>query len=397
MNPRLHNLLRWQFAQFLESQFGVQTMAQWGWRFGRMATDDTKEDESGTYALHTLKENETIARLATGIKRFDLPDEFNYIKIYQQIAAERGTDQQLGALEQLVQIFENRRQYPTAADYCRQLLKNFGNQPQHQHQLDQIVGNWGRFEPTQAQPAGRGAALNYRFRNGDQVEFTAREIDVKKLLDDVKNWLKSNPQNLDWQKINIGDIGYRLVQEKQEQYLGRQVAQWQMPLKPREKHFDKLATVTPPLATPGAYLVTAKMKGGNTSMVIVWIDDTAIVKKSLSGKVYYFVADAASGKPIPKANVEFFGWQQLYHDNPPRTTSIPSSSPKRPTPTARSSPIHSGNRRTTSGSSLPAPGKAASPISASPACGIPPGTTPSTTPRRSIRSPTGPSTCPARR
>ena len=32
-------------------------MAQMGWRFGRMATDDTKEDESGTYALHTLKEN----------------------------------------------------------------------------------------------------------------------------------------------------------------------------------------------------------------------------------------------------------------------------------------------------------------------------------------------------
>ena len=36
-----------------------------------------KEDESGTYALHTLGENETIARLATGIKRFKLPDEFN--------------------------------------------------------------------------------------------------------------------------------------------------------------------------------------------------------------------------------------------------------------------------------------------------------------------------------
>ncbi len=59
------------------------------------------------------------------------------------------------------------------------------------------------------------------------------------------------------------------------------------------------------------------MKDGNTSKIIVWIDDTAIVKKSLSGKSYYFVADAASGKPIAKANVEFFGWQQLYHNNPP--------------------------------------------------------------------------------
>ena len=47
-----------------------------GWRFGRVETDDTREDESGTYALHTLKENETIARLATGVKRFVLPEEF---------------------------------------------------------------------------------------------------------------------------------------------------------------------------------------------------------------------------------------------------------------------------------------------------------------------------------
>ncbi|MFZ1934064.1 MAG: MG2 domain-containing protein [Thermoguttaceae bacterium] len=324
MNPQLLNSVRTQLADFLRNQFGVQTLAQWGWHFGRMATDDTKEDQSGTYALHTLKENETITRLATGIKRFDLPDEFNYIKIYQQIAAQPDPDHVVDALYKLAQIFENRRQYPRAAEYWRRLAKDFSSLKYvdridgWQRQLDQIVGNWGRFESTQAQPAGRAPALNYRFRNGDYVEFTAREIDVKKLLDDVKDFLKSNPRQLDWQKVNIGNIGYRLVQEKQEKYLGQQVAQWQMPLRPREKHFDKLATVHPPLSTPGAYLVTATMKGGNTSMVIVWIDDTAIVKKSLSGKMYYFVADAASGKPITKANVEFFGWQQVYHDNPPK-------------------------------------------------------------------------------
>ena len=50
MNPWQLNSVRTQFAEFLLNQFGVQTMAQWGWRFGRMETDDTKEDESGTYA-----------------------------------------------------------------------------------------------------------------------------------------------------------------------------------------------------------------------------------------------------------------------------------------------------------------------------------------------------------
>ena len=332
-SPQRLNAVRMQFAEFLLNQFGVQTMAQWGWAFGRMESDDTREDESGTYALHTLKENETIARLASGIKRFTLPDEFNYIKIFQEIVAGSSDSRSaveisrdpsvIAALEHLAQIFENRRQYPIAAEYWRQLVSNFPNQEPNrrqmwQQQLDQIVGNWGHFEPAQTQPAGRGATVEYRFRNGRQIDFTAHEIKVEKLLADVKAFLQSNPPNLDWQKINIGEIGYRLVQENQKQYVGREVARWQMSVEPRQEHFDSRVTVTTPLQRPGAYLVTAKMSGGNTSFIVLWVDDTAIVKKPLAGKTYYFVADAVTGKPTPKANVEFFGWRQLYHDQPPR-------------------------------------------------------------------------------
>ena len=219
-------------------------MAQFGWQFGRMQTDDTKNDESGTFALHTLGENETIARLATGVKRFELPDEFNFIKIYQQIAAEPKTGYAMEALEQLAQIFENRRQYPKAADYWQRLLKEFPAADINRRQgwkdrLDQIVGNWGRFEPVSTQPAGKGATVEFRFRNGTAVDFTAHEIKVEKLLDDVKAFLKSSPREINWEKIDIGNIGYRLVEKNQKQYLGRQVAQWQMDLKPRENHFDK--------------------------------------------------------------------------------------------------------------------------------------------------------------
>jgi len=112
-NPQKKNAVRMQYANFLFNQFGVQTMAYYGWRFGRMQTDDTK-DESGTYALHTLGEDETIARLATGVKRFKLPDEFNFIKVYQKIVEEPQTGFAEQALVQLAGIFENRRQYPKA-------------------------------------------------------------------------------------------------------------------------------------------------------------------------------------------------------------------------------------------------------------------------------------------
>ncbi|HEY4761793.1 MAG TPA: MG2 domain-containing protein [Thermoguttaceae bacterium] len=315
LEPGLLNTVRMRFADFLWQQFDVQTLAQLGWRFGLGETDDEKQDETGTFALHTLGENETIARLATGVKRFELPDELNFIKIYKQIAADPKTGWDMDALERLAQIFENRRQYPKAADYWQRLINNYPNADKNRRQgwkdrHEQIVGNWGQFEPVMSQPAGKGATVEYRFRNGTAVEFTAHEIKIKKLLDDVKDYLKSNPREVNWEKTNISNLGYRLVEKNQKKYVGEQVAQWKMDLKPRENHFDRRITVTTPLSKPGGYLVEAKMKDGNTCFIILWLDDTAIVKKSLDGKMYYFVADAVSGKAVAKANVEFFGWRQ---------------------------------------------------------------------------------------
>ena len=312
-HPGRTNEVRMELAQFLENQFSVATMAQYGWFFGRANVDDSKEDESGTYALHTLSENETIARLATGIKRFDLPEGFNFIKIYQKIIDEPATGYRETALVRLAEIFENRRQYPKAAQTWQERIA-LSPTDHHKQRLQQIVANWGRFEPIVTQPAGQGATVEYRFRNGSRVRFSARKIDVPRLLDDVKSYLKGRPAQLDRQKINVGNIGYRLVHQNEKRYLAGEVASWTLPVSPRENHFDRRITVTTPLTRAGAYLLTAKMADGNTSHVIIWLADTAIAKKPLNGKTLYYVADAVSGKPVERANVEFFGFRQIRTD-----------------------------------------------------------------------------------
>ncbi|MBW3597623.1 MAG: alpha-2-macroglobulin [Planctomycetes bacterium] len=309
-------------ANFLHNQFGVQTMAHGRWTpFFGAPEDDDEQDESGTYVLHTLEENETIARTAIGIRRFKLPDEHNFIKLYQQVADEAKppqSGQEQSAINVLAQIFENRRQYPKAADYWRESLKRFPPPPQPEYRkqrLAQLVDNWGRFEPVMTQPADNGAALEYRFRNGEKVAFTAHAIRVEQLLDDIKTYLRRDPGRLDWQKVNLGDIGYRLVQQNEQQYVGERVARWSLELEPRPNHWDKRITIDTPLQKPGAYLVTAAMEDGNISKVVVWVSDTAIVKQALSGKNLYYVADAVTGKPVPGVNLEFFGYQQKHLAN----------------------------------------------------------------------------------
>ena len=76
----------WRFANFLMRQFDVQTMRQWGITLpGAGEGNGSDVNESGPFALPGLGEDETIARLATGIKRFKLPDEFNWIAILKRL------------------------------------------------------------------------------------------------------------------------------------------------------------------------------------------------------------------------------------------------------------------------------------------------------------------------
>ncbi|MDE0838188.1 MAG: MG2 domain-containing protein, partial [Kiritimatiellae bacterium] len=304
--------VRRNLADFAYQEFGVQTMASYG-RFFDSGDADDDEGTSGPYAVHTLRDAETIARLASGVKRFNLPDDYNYIAHYKALL---GDGNQLNLLQKLATIYENRRQYPAAAACRRQIVDAHG--PGHKDQfkkaLDQIIKPWARFEPVVSQPAGKGATVDFQFRNGKEVAFKAEAIDVEALLRDVRAYLKSNPRKLDHHRINIGDIGYRLLEKNQRKYLKGRVAKWDLPLKPRASHFDRRLTVATPLQDAGAYFLTARIKGGNTSHIIIWLSDTVIVRKPLDKSTLVFVADARTGAPIPDAELSFFGYQQRYVD-----------------------------------------------------------------------------------
>jgi uncharacterized protein YfaS (alpha-2-macroglobulin family) len=296
------------WARFLHSQFGVQTMA--GFIRPSSEDDNPTDDATGPFAVHTLKDNETIAKLATGVKRFVIPDEHNPLKLYQTLSINFANDYGGQAADMVAQIYEDRRQYAKAAAAWKTALEKFGDQDHRQERLRQIVGNWGQFENLHVQPAGQGAVVDFRYRNAKRVEFTAHAVKVPQLLDDVKVYIQQNPRQLDWNQLNVGDIGYRLVIEAQSKYLGEQVAKWSLDLDPKIDHVDRRIEVATPLQKAGVYLLEGKLADGNISRIVVWLADTALVKKPLDQQAWYYVADAVTGQPIPKANVEFFGWRQ---------------------------------------------------------------------------------------
>ena len=310
-NPDRSAETRLAWASFLQSQFGVNTLQQFNVFFRSSASSDKDDATPQLLQLGTLKENETIARLATGIKRFELPDEFNHIRIWQGMIEDKSS-RRGDAFDRLASVYENRRQYPQAADTWKKAINDVGpgNNDYRQQRLDQIVTNLGQFQGGTVHPAGQGATLQYLFRNGKEVELTAHKLKIDQLLSDVKSYLKSGPGRLDYQKMQIQQIGEKILFQKGgDIYLGEEVANWKVELDPRPDHLDRRIDIHAPLNNAGAYMVTAKMKDGNICKVVVWVADTVIVTKPLDKKKLYYVADAIDGKPIAQANVEFFGYK----------------------------------------------------------------------------------------
>lgn len=441
-----------EYALFLRSQFGVQSMG-----FAPRLSEDGKPEE-GVYSVHTLKDSETIARLASGIRRWELPAEHNFVSLFREIGSDRpvrkaspikdlsyklyhgnwdklpdftkldpvaqgtlpsgffrlgvmkrrdqfglsfegtlvvekpgeytfavssddgsiltvgndftvdndglhgfetsntgkvqlakgehairlryfeqnqseglevswsgpqtgGEKQMLSlgdrtrvpaeqALDALASVYENRLQYPQAAAIWKETIEHFGPGPNghRRERLAQIVDNWGRFENTEAFTKGSERALGYVFRNGKKLNLRATSIKVETLLADIKAYLKTNPARLDHNKANPSTIGRRLVYDNETRYRGEIAAEWTLDLEPRENHWDRRIDVTLKMKEPGAYLLEATLEDGNTSRIIVWINDTAIVGKALHQSRLYLVNDSTTGKPVPNANVEFFGY-----------------------------------------------------------------------------------------
>jgi uncharacterized protein YfaS (alpha-2-macroglobulin family) len=337
--PMRHEALRFK-ADLAKAWFSVQTIAGYGFRFD--TSDENSARQDGIATLQTLKDDETVAKLATGPKRFKLPAEWAFLPLLRSLAEDVEV-QDAGRFLAWISIADelrDRRRYPDAAEALKQAITQTqdGDTKKHaQAQLDQITGNWGRFEPQATMPAGTEAKLQLVFRNAKKISLSARKVDVTKLLADTEAYLRSEPQEQERQQTNVAAVGQRLLEKDGDKYLGRPVAEWSQDLEPRANHWDKRVVVPTPLKDAGAYLVEAKFgappsggslkvtepvdspppKGGatnteapNVTRALIWLEGLVIVKTMQADAALYFVADAVTGAPVAGTKVKFFGYKQ---------------------------------------------------------------------------------------
>ena len=298
--------IKLEIAGFFKSQLSVETIA-YNMR-GKIQAVKT-----GPYAVHLLKDDETIAKLATGVQKIKLPDDCNYIKIYKGFIATKYARDSLGVL---ARIYKNRRQYVKAAKILTKIIKVVkGNEKKRYiEQLNQITGNWVELFNCRTFPAGIKPVVNLKFRNTSEISCKLSEVKIKTFLEDIKKNLKHAKTRKEMFKLGYHPqrVGNWLLKKQGERYLGKEVAGWEQALRPLGEHFDKTIQLKLPVRKAGVYFLEVTAKDGNTSRIIVWLSNTAIIERDANGGKLYIITDALTGKPLDYCRMKFFGYTSKY-------------------------------------------------------------------------------------
>ena len=246
--------------------------------------------------LRSLDDDETVTRLANGVKRFKLPVEYNYIRMWRE----------LGDYASIAQEYERRYQFVKACEMWKKAGKGYS------HCVDRIsspnVSLSGNVPVVSYKKRGR---FEVDFRNADELEFSLVKIDVARYLEELKDDIKNN--RVDSPPFNMWDSFVFLKvcrsPDKGEKYLTGEKRFWSVKVSSPEDHFDAKKEIEVPYDLPaGDYLLMIAAKGGNRIHSLLRVQRLAAVKESFAAKDggELYVVDAESGAPVKNAKIEAF-------------------------------------------------------------------------------------------
>lgn len=312
IDPLQKNQGDYEWLTFCQQHYDVGTLARYSW----WSQPDVKE-RNGILQTSTLKETETIARLANGVKRFTLREDYQFIPGLRTLMQKSKDGSSAAAGDDLVQIFLNRSQYPKAVETLKEVIELHGPGPNETRTnlLKQITGNWSRFNQTPTYYAGDPVAVSYTYRNAKETSLKLNKVNDELIMKDLIEYLKSEPIEIDYNKVNFHNLGNRLIDQDRKRYVGDEVRSWKQALEPAPNHADTTTDLDLGKLAPGYYLLESKLSDGNTSWITIWVRDLVILKRANGDNGIFYLVNAKDGTPVV-GELEFFGYQTIYLEKP---------------------------------------------------------------------------------
>lgn len=348
-----------EWASFLASQFGVQTLNLFGYgMLGNVSQD--AQNQSAKFQLETLQDNETIAKLANGIRRFELPVEYNYLQILKNVAAMEQSEAGSAkgdAMLQLGREYENRRQYGRAVEWYDTIIQakwadanaaNLTNdqrlltslKPNAEMRKAEIVGERAMVEILS--PGKRTEFLGTRsdgtpnpvrfalsFRNATSVQFSAKKVDLDAMLRDMEKETDALAARPAPQKNeNRPPVEWPLFQTILDMQNTRQLTnyiakeptvEWNETVVPAADYHDRRIVLDAPITEPGLYWLACKPASGAEQYTLFWVDEVVFVQQTIQNGYLFSVNRADSGAPIANVECHFYG---VFSENGNRTLKV---------------------------------------------------------------------------
>ncbi len=281
-------------ASFAARQFGVQTLG--GEQNAAALVDD----------LASLADDETIARVANGVQRFKLPEDYCYIRLWE-----------LGAnTAAIANEFEMRYQFARAAAIYEKTDRH--------DSAKRITAPGVRFEGrVPATSWKRRGTFTITHRNAAEILFSLQRIDAEKRLSEVRDFVKSGVVTNDWRATEWLRESYMQGEspEALAKYLAGEKMEWRVAVKQAAGHFDTRTEVAVPFdLEPGDYMLRAEAPGGGCVHSVLRVERLAVVKETVArnGWTGYRVVDAETGAPMAGVKLDAFMWSGDYYGGRPR-------------------------------------------------------------------------------
>ncbi len=254
--------------------------------------------------LNSLRDIETVAQLADGVRKRTLPDDQNYIRLYRENEA----------YHTLASIYIARMQLDNAVKELKLQLKKSPGDNFTLARIREITGNYGTFATHSISPQGAEPRLELKFRNASSAIISVRQADAEVVFDEfVKGLSRVNTESFPYNLYSFVD--YR-NKSPWNSMLGREILKYEIPLKPLPKHYVTSEFLTIPVKAPGAYIVSALFDGGQETKTLVWITSEALNLFRTVDGTGVMLTDPMTGKPLPGREITLYGFIHHYAKNP---------------------------------------------------------------------------------
>ncbi len=299
--------LRYAYARAMEagSIHAKKYLADWLQRqfdFGGISNNIRAEYLAGdSYLeyLYNLKDNETIAELADGIRKITLPDDQNYIRMYQE------TESWL----ELGRIYKNRAQFERAAEYYRK-----SSRPDLAERITNDCGSLLNDMHVFAR-TGNPVKVACAYRNAESLRIQIRKADAKKAVEKMREHYRTGKDRT-YNAYQLRDSNEKQVSPWLD-CIGETLKDYTVKLSPRPHHWENWINLELPVTEPGAYLVRFTAgKSKYWTEALIWISPEVMSHRTLSASEQRIILTDGDGKPQAGRKIRYETYYTRYAQTP---------------------------------------------------------------------------------